>query len=85
MKSRKPQIPEIVTNEPHTYPQFLVDRATAQDKTLSYGALGLLTHIQSYGYVQFDLEDLLRDGCSMDDLQRWSDELAQAGLLIKGQ
>lgn len=61
-------------------PYFLMARATAQHKALTYEALGMLTYLLSKpDDWEVQLPDLMRDGTGRDRAQRILNELVEKG------
>lgn len=61
-------------------PYFLIARETAQDKNLSFEALGLLTYLLSKpAHWRADVKELQRAGAGRDKVNRILKELVQAG------
>lgn len=67
-------------------PYFMMLRATAQDKTLSYEARGLLAYLLSKpDHWRVEIHDLLLEKCGRDKAYRLLDELKDAGYVRREQ
>lgn len=75
---------DTIKRAPHSQeaPYFLLARDTAQNRQLSYEALGVLTYLLSKpGDWEIRVSDLLRDGCGRDRVYRILNELVAARYL----
>lgn len=66
------------------HPHFAIVRPTAQNKALSYEALGMLAYVlsQADDWV-IGVDDLIREGCGRDKAYRILKELSEAGHLTR--
>lgn len=65
------------------HPYVMISRASAQNKQLSYDALGMLTYLlsQADDWVVV-VDDLIRQGCKRDKVYRILNDLRNAGYLV---
>jgi DnaD/phage-associated family protein len=82
------QTGNTIHRAPHdkAHPGFEMSRATAQDKNISYAALGLLTYLLSQS-DNWDvvIPDLLRKKCGRDKAYHLLNELKDAGYIVQGR